>query len=1207
MNVSDKWKRQMRKVSMKEGGIFRNPGAGITKIPTVVISLGGLGGKTLNMLKRKMLEAYGESDRVWYLAVDTMEDETKELYAPDKGGNLKEKETIVLFDKSTKYILTAPNGCPSYIELWKKKDALKQELDSTGAKHTRQIGRIMLTSGNSYARLRGKLMNILGEAKNKAGDLLGSSSEVNIIIVAGISGGTGSGTIIDISYLIRDIMDTDLHFSSYKLSAYVYMPDVQYHENGIQGNPSIIFNLNRNGYAALKEIDYFMNLSHNKGEYKLALSDSSPISSKADIFDSCTLVSSINTARGTATMLQTMDALTDDLREILGDINYQNNGIQVQLAKAFSSNAHATLISWYSRQGRDKQRFPKSANYNYQVLGYSSVYIPKDEIINYCIDKMYLAMIEEFHRISEVQKEHMDSILSPADLGSIDDLFSFVKGKIEEDLEIRVDIPTKREVKRDEDDTLDTARAIAEERVKSIPKSFSKVLEKLIVEQIDPRLDEYFRNNGPFFVLRLLEYELTDKKNFSGLLEYLKLLKEEVHERYKETVSEEAKSRLKDEIDEAKEEALRFYAPIVGKNDEEAALENYSNLCCDYAKRTIIDKKIYEIMETVLDELYDYYQDKNNSIYSVYTTILTEISDMMKNDADYVTKADETVGAEGATFTYDVLNFKSGTAESDRLKKYLEGFISPVSVKALCDEFIKNIREHKDIWLNMEDSEALKREIRAIFENYVRNTLLVDAIEKFLVVAYSPNPLTIEEVDDIWGNHEDVKTNILQGVAHTIAMHLMTQSVAMAKLATNYSMDSFSEKKYVGVLRSTPVLSNLIRQEFAADPTYQVADSNVENRISCTNLAFGIPLYLIEGLKQMNADYEEAFRNKEPAIGLHMDEVSEKWQEFPQPYNLDFAVKVEENKVTKNTQREYEILKRVKLLADQAMKNGCIYKDEQARYYVLLDIRREPESSEVFSRILEEKYESSMRLSDFMKLYGYGMDEVILTRTDSGLNCLDLDGEGSVAPAGEEPIGDFYKLIRMSRYLTQTLERNVEKFEALYQASEKVVQKKAQKKRQEEENQAAVNKALDRLGIFANALHTGTISRQKDTWTYVIDEKEDVLVDLSRDSSMDKTYGMYHAFAAFCELDEETIEYLDEMSQSSDFLPEEEFDAWLKEIKKCYGREGLGKLRAKETIIRQANMNRRRSYKIAMDAEQAGNPYDAIYSVYQSLVDFFGL
>lgn len=715
MNVSDKWKRQMRKVSMREGGIFRNPGAGITKIPTVVISLGGLGGKTLNMLKRKMQDAYGESDRIWYLAVDTMEEETEELYNPDKGGNLKQNETIVLFDKSTKFILTAPGGCPSYIEAWKKKGALKQELDNKGAKHTRQIGRIMLTAGNSYARLRGRLRNILNEAKNKAGDLLGPASEINIIIMAGISGGTGSGTIIDVSYLIRDIMDTDLHFLSYELSAYVYMPDVQYHEKGIEGDPSIIFNLNKNGYAALKEIDYFMNLSHNKGEYKLGLSDSSSISSKANIFDSCTLVSSINTTRGTATMLQTIDALTDDLREILGDISYQNNGIQVQLAKAFSSNAHATLISWYNMQGGDRQRFPKSANYNYQVLGYSSVYIPKDEIINYCIDKMYLAMIEEFQRISEVQKEHMDSILGPADLGSIEDLFSFVKGKIEADLEIRVDIPTKREVKRDEDDTLDTAREIAEERVKAIPKAFPKMLEKLIEEKIDSGLDDYFKNNGPFFVLRLLEYELTDKKNFSGLLEYLKLLKDAVHERYGEAVSEDIKKRLRDEIDEAREEALRFYAPIVGKNDEEAALENYSNLCCDYAKKTIIDKKIYEIMETVLDGLHDYYQDKNNSIYSVYTTILTEISDMMKNDADYVTRADETVGAEGATFTYDVLNFKSGTAEAERLKTYLDGFISPASVKALCDKFIENIRENRDIWLNMEDSEALKLQIRTTF------------------------------------------------------------------------------------------------------------------------------------------------------------------------------------------------------------------------------------------------------------------------------------------------------------------------------------------------------------------------------------------------------------------------------------------------------------------------------------------------------------
>ena len=63
--------------------------------------------------------------------------------------------------------------------------------------------------------------------------------------------------------MIHDIF-REAGCTKYRVAGYIYTPDVQFGVQGIAGNPAIKQNLQKNGYAALKEIDYFMNIEETK-------------------------------------------------------------------------------------------------------------------------------------------------------------------------------------------------------------------------------------------------------------------------------------------------------------------------------------------------------------------------------------------------------------------------------------------------------------------------------------------------------------------------------------------------------------------------------------------------------------------------------------------------------------------------------------------------------------------------------------------------------------------------------------------------------------------------------------------------------------------------------------------------------------------------------------------------------------------------------
>ena len=316
-------RKNLKKLSVPHGGdTTHERKATPTSTPTIVIGLGGLGCQTVNELKGKFHREYVECSHIYFRVIDV---DQRELHNCCKDArydnnndsiiaNMKQDEAISLFKPEIAYLLM-PHVIPPNIKRWLNPELIGTPIDNTGARQNRQIGRAVLTNDMVYSYVHEKMQDVIYRAMQER--YISDSQEIDIILVAGIGGGTGSGTMIDLTYMIHDIFAT-FAYDRYSITGYVYAPDVQFYDIPINRMPAIQDCLKRNGYAALKEIDYFMNLRDSEGEYRLRLMTREIFSEKS-LFDFCTIVPGTDRDGMLRSKKQTVFNLTEHLIDCLGE------------------------------------------------------------------------------------------------------------------------------------------------------------------------------------------------------------------------------------------------------------------------------------------------------------------------------------------------------------------------------------------------------------------------------------------------------------------------------------------------------------------------------------------------------------------------------------------------------------------------------------------------------------------------------------------------------------------------------------------------------------------------------------------------------------------------------------------------------------------------------------------------------------------------
>lgn len=228
---------------------------------TLYIGLGGTGFKTLLHTKRAFIETYGEvPPMIKFLAFDSDRNQYKDYVLPSIYGDVKfdpsESSDIMVSQAKGKVSHNRPElswlpdcNVPAVVDL------------ENGCGMVRTNGRIAFAF--NYRKSRNNIQNALNQVRNLATvhstkyNLISQDVEVNIVF--SIAGGTGSGTFIDMAYLVKDIFREQALPETSKIVGYMVLPDV-YDAQLSFGKDK----LQPNACGSLVDLDYLMHLDYDK-------------------------------------------------------------------------------------------------------------------------------------------------------------------------------------------------------------------------------------------------------------------------------------------------------------------------------------------------------------------------------------------------------------------------------------------------------------------------------------------------------------------------------------------------------------------------------------------------------------------------------------------------------------------------------------------------------------------------------------------------------------------------------------------------------------------------------------------------------------------------------------------------------------------------------------------------------------------------------
>ena len=374
------------------GGIFPKNDISLPEdAASVIIGIGGTGVAALKTLKKKVytqLEPSNPGDPVpsynmiRFLALDT--DETS-LGDPKSESDLSSTEFVslcvphldALLDPHSPTGRTALKQRPD-LNKWMSIDQIQPLLAEAGAGGIRQMGRFMLFQNVS------NVYNAIYSAINDAQTGIAAGGQVNIHIVAGISGGTGSGCFIDVCYLVRAVLMANGWNG--KLFGYFFLPDVVISKEAVRSDALKVHANRRNGYAAFRELDYLMDLASANDWFDQTYQGAvPPLHTQKPPVDLCHLISATD-AHGNIpekAFDYSLNVVSDYIMAYLAHVDL--TGVTAGQDQGLTMQGHlANIVAGVELVAREA-----GANHCYTILGASNAEVPFSQIATYLAQGYY--------------------------------------------------------------------------------------------------------------------------------------------------------------------------------------------------------------------------------------------------------------------------------------------------------------------------------------------------------------------------------------------------------------------------------------------------------------------------------------------------------------------------------------------------------------------------------------------------------------------------------------------------------------------------------------------------------------------------------------------------------------------------------------------------------------------------------------------------
>jgi hypothetical protein len=814
------------------GGIFGEK-ARVDTInhPVLVIGLGGTGTDALLRLKYQINRRFklGDNhvtkqkkqkpDNIEYLVLETNEFDRKKY----KGMGLDPyTEMVLLSNAGIGAILNNRSTLPDYITKW-----LNPELTITdgtkGASGNRQAGRLLLFEKINTAidAIDNKIRTLRTDQENK----------LLVFILSGISGGTGGGMFLDIAYIVRGLMEREYGskgIDKVEITSYLFTPDVHLAGNNVNIHTEEY--IQRNGYAALKELDYFMNIEERGERFSQKYGTRLEVNSALAPFNLCHLVSACNIdgvfLKGAYDYC--MNVTAENIVNFLA-LEDKESGNEFAI-QDYNSNLISNIGSMKCNL---PENLSNSANFVYNIIGASAAVLPTEGINSYLAYALFKELSPMFE--AEPDDHELQQFCTGIEINALIAELSKNVPPIkldyaQTDYYSHANVIKTRRVNVEE--KLEEQYAAAKRELSSVREIAAAATEK-----IKSALRETFLNRGAFYTSRLISSE-SNPCLLARLDAYQNHLREKI-----ERVSEEldaheitAETRL-----EEAQRALFFNRESKKNAYIEAKIFAFqSRLQKDKFSRLI------EIYKEIRAEL----EIENDKNYFVFTEILKELNKILEHNAALLLE-ERQLDSSQKNYYWDVISIKDTLGE-------IEKNLKEIGFETLSRELSKYLLENSftDITQTISDFICEKFEI------------ITRSMTQFLSLCYGDERL-VEHI-----------------IESEIAPRLYRDAKPIFHLDNASGIFNFPSYGMVSVPANAPDIQRGIeayQNHALANLRFNIRKSSITDRVFWLNTQNGIPLFAYAPIRVYEELYERTINTKE-GVGRHlaMNE-NENWINLPSP------------------------------------------------------------------------------------------------------------------------------------------------------------------------------------------------------------------------------------------------------------------------------------------------------------------------------------
>ncbi len=356
------------------------------------ISSGGTGQKALRSIKETINKTIDPNyhAQVRYLVVDCAENELNQLV---KDGVFEQSEVMTVpyegAHETINQSITSDRKAwvdpKLYSATGGDAPGIHPGFENNGAGAWRQPGRVRLTSPGGIEVIN-KIQQVINGTQHPAG------TKLKVFFLCSVAGGTGSGTIVDLVYMTRHVLETNFAglYNNTCIFGYIFSPSACEGEINADRNPGA------NHYAAMKEIAYLMRLGDRGEKIKMNYGITN-VTFNRNIFDTCMIVDCDTPAFGGFNN-PAKTARNVVVQSILGSMTARDvvGGEQVSLVDSIYSNSSIEVNTAIA--SLPLYRYPRYAGYSFNAAGFASVKVPVELLTSVVVHNIFKKLWDAWNK-----------------------------------------------------------------------------------------------------------------------------------------------------------------------------------------------------------------------------------------------------------------------------------------------------------------------------------------------------------------------------------------------------------------------------------------------------------------------------------------------------------------------------------------------------------------------------------------------------------------------------------------------------------------------------------------------------------------------------------------------------------------------------------------------------------------------------------------